>query len=199
MPCPEKFRDSLVEFAIPTAVISEIDDGFEKLISKSPKKLKAAYFKRAVDILDAKIDDKTVRSLLEWNACCKSGARDRASKEFARINAGLPIEEKLKKIAKAPYMNMGSPELVDGANGSKDLLIHAVSYVYEGAYACGCSNFNRVKRDYSVSKKYCYCCSGHFKYHYQIMLDAELTLKEVVSSPLDSNGKNPCVFLFSFN
>lgn len=34
---------------------------------------------------------------------------------------------------------------------------------------------------------------GHFKFHYEIMLNCKLATAEIVSSPLDSNGENPCV------
>lgn len=192
MPSPEKFMDSLSQFGIAQELIDEILDGYPGLTSKTPKRIKAAFFKRAVDLLEQKADAGTVQDLLEWNACCKSGARDRASREFARIQAGLTLEEKLAKIRKAGYMQMGEPWLeADGV-----LRIHAVSYVDNGRYACGCSNYRRLERDYPVSKSYCYCCGGHFKYHYQIMLGVELKTLEVVSSPLDSGGKNPCVFTY---
>ncbi len=192
MPCPEKFRDSLEKFEVDCDIIGSINEGFEKVVTKSPKKDKALYFKRAVDIMDERLSREKVCEILEWNACCKSGAREKRSKEFARINAALKIEEKLKKIEKAQYMNMGVPEIDE--NGL--LRINAVSYFVDGHFACGCSNFNRVKRDYPVSKSYCFCCGGHFKYHYEIMLGVKLHIKDVVSSPLDSDGANPCVFTY---
>ncbi|WP_312106083.1 hypothetical protein [Lachnoclostridium sp.] len=68
--------------------------------------------------------------------------------------------------------------------------------VHGERFACACSNFNKLKRDYPVSKTYCFCCGGHFKYHYEIMLGVNLRVKEVVTSPLDSNGMNSCVFTF---
>ena len=192
MPCPEKFAESLEKFDINQDIIDEIFDGYEDIVSKTPKKKKAAFFKRAIDILDKKVDKNTTQNLLEWNACCKSGARQKASKEFARKNSDLTLEEKLKKIRKAQYMNMGEPWIID----NETLKINAVSYIYEEKYACGCSNFRRLKRDYPVSSHYCYCCGGHFKYHYEIMLGVKLELLEVVSSPLDTDGKEPCVFRY---
>lgn len=106
MPCPEKFSASLKEYGVDEAVVKDINSGFEGIISSSPKKRKAAYFARAVRILEEKLDTDKMRDILESNACGKSGARDKASKEFARINAGLPLEEKVAKIARAQYMNM---------------------------------------------------------------------------------------------
>lgn len=51
MPCPEKFKESLKEFNISEEIVNQVNEGFEELISSSPKKRKAAYFKRATDIL----------------------------------------------------------------------------------------------------------------------------------------------------
>lgn len=48
-----------------------------------------------------------------------------------------------------------------------------------------------------VSRNYCVCCAGHFKHHYEIMLGVKLKTIEIVSSPLDSNGENPCVIKFA--
>lgn len=192
MPCPEKFKDSLKMFGVEQEIMNTINEGYEEIVSKSPKKIKAAYFKRAVDIMNEQLPDELVREILEWNACCTSGTREKNSKAFARTNATLSIEERLEIIREKPELYMGSPEL--GKDGL--LTIHAVSYWNEDRFSCACSNYNKVKRDYKVSKTYCYCCSGHFKYHYEIMLGMELKLKEVVSSPLDSDGKDPCVFTY---
>lgn len=41
-----------------------------------------------------------------------------------------------------------------------------------------------------------FCCAGHFKYHYEIMLGVKLKTLEVLSSPLDSDGENPCIIKY---
>lgn len=104
--------------------------------------------------------------------------------------AALSMEEKLEKIKTVP--NMGYGEL----NSDGTITLHAVSWFENGEYNCGCSNYSKLKRDYSVSKNYCFCCAGHFIYNYQIMLGVKLKTLEIVSSPLDSDGKNPCVMRF---
>lgn len=192
MPCPEKFRETLEAFAVEPALVRGIFDGYETLVSSAPKARKAAFFKRALDIMDAQLAPDIVEQILEANACCKSGARLKQSKAFARDHAALSVKEKLAKIAQAPFLRMGVPSL----EADNLLRIDAVSYIWEGRYACACSNFNKLKRDYAVSRHYCYCCGGHFKFHYQIMLGVTLKMREVVSSPLDTDGASPCVFLF---
>ncbi len=191
MPCPEKFKESLSQFNVDEKVIAQINEGYEEIISKTPKNVKAAYFKRAVDIMTEQVDAQTLQNIFEWNACCKGGAREKASKAFAKENANLSIEEKLEKIKNIP--NMGQPVI----NEDGTITVNAVSYWKDEKFSCACSNFNRLKYDYSVSKNYCFCCAGHFKYHYEIMLGVKLKTLEIVSSPLDSEGKDPCVIKFA--
>lgn len=191
MPSPEKFKESLELFNVEEKVIAQINEGYEDIISKTPKKVKAAYFKRAVDIMTEQVDAEKLQEVFEWNACCKGGAREKASKAFAKENENLSIDEKLEKIKSVP--NMGQP--VRNEDGT--ITVNAVSYWKDEKFSCGCSNYNGLKFDYSVSKNYCFCCAGHFKYHYEIILGVKLKTLEIVSSALDSAGKNPCVIKFA--
>lgn len=43
---------------------------------------------------------------------------------------------------------------------------------------------------------YCLCCAGHFMFHYQKALNIKLRVKKVVSSIINSEGKEPCVFIY---
>lgn len=192
MPSPEKFKKTLLENQVDWAIIDEVFQGYEKIVDKSPKKNKASFFHQAIDVLEKALAPEQVKEIVEGNACCKSGVRERNSKKFAGINDGLGIMERLEKINKAPYLNMGHAEIDDKG----DLIVYGVSYMYEGKYECGCPTISRTKRDYPISKGYCFCCGGHFKYHYEIMLCVKLNIKEVISSPLDSSGESPCVFRF---
>ena len=191
MPSPEKFKESLVEFNVSEDVISQINSGYEDIVSKTPKRTKAAYFKRAVEIMNEQVDSQKLQDIFEWNACCKGGAREKASKAFAKENAHLSLYEKLEKIKEVPYMG----EVLRNQDGT--ITVMAVSYSDGEKYLCACSNFNGLKMDYHVSKNYCFCCAGHFKHHYEIMLGVEVKTLEIVSSPLDSDGKNPCVIKYA--
>ena len=190
MPSPEKFKISLEKFDIGGDVILQINEGYEDIVDKTPKKTKAAYFKRAVDIMTEQVEAHKLQDVFEWNACCKGGKREKTSKAFAKENVQLSIDEKLEKIK--VISNMGQPL----RNEDGTITVKALSYSNGKKYLCACSNFNGLKYDYSVSKNYCFCCAGHFKHHYEIMLGVKLKTLEIVSSPLDSNGKNPCVIKF---
>ena len=192
MPSPEKFRETLDDFKVGRNIIDEMYQGFDGIVSKTNKKVKSAFFKQALDIMNEKLPPEQVQNILEANACCKSGARKKASEEFARINADKPIEEKLALISDRPYLNMGSAELDE--NGL--LLVHAVSYHPGEKFECVCPTVSKIKRDYAIPREYCYCCGGHFKYHYEIMLGVKLKLAEIVTSPHDTEGEKPCAFRY---
>lgn len=191
MPSLEKFRKSLESFNVDKDTITRSQAGFENLTDKATKPKRAAYFKHAVDVLSEELSAEKFQEIFEWNACCKGGAKEKASKTFAKENAHLSLEEKLAKIKSVPYM--GDAHL----NQDGTITLNAVSWFENEKFHCACSNFSKIKRDYPVSKNYCFCCSGHFLHHYQIMLGQKLKTLEIISSPLDSDGTNSCVMRFA--
>ena len=192
MPSPEKFRETLDDFKVSRDIIDEMYVGFDGIVSKTNKKIKSAFFKQALDVMNEKLPPEKVQEIIEANACCKSGGRKKASEEFARINADKTTEEKLALISARPYLNMGSAELDE----NRQLLVHAVSFHPGEKFECACPTVSKIKRDYTIPREYCYCCGGHFKYHYEIMLGVKLKLVEIVSSPHDTGGEMPCAFRF---
>ncbi|MCL2489052.1 MAG: hypothetical protein FWE80_10250 [Oscillospiraceae bacterium] len=48
----------------------------------------------------------------------------------------------------------------------------------------------------NVSDTFCGCCAGHARNTHQYALGVRLRLKEIVSSPVSSNGKERCEFNF---
>jgi hypothetical protein len=189
MPCPEKFRESLAKFGVDHTLVSEINEGHEGLVSNSPKKQKAEYFSRAIQLLDEHLDFESKYEILDYNACCKGGARDKAAKAFAKEYKDLDLSQKIKKVCQVP--NMGNPVL-----NEDDTITTGIHWFFDGKFKCACPNFNKLKDIPNVSSTYCLCCAGHFRYHYQNMLGVKLKTKEIVSSPLNSDGNNPCVFVF---
>ena len=192
MPSPEKFRETLTTFAVDEDIIGEMYAGFGEPVSKTPKPTKSAFFRQAIEVMNERLPKERVQEIIEANACCKSGARLKASQEFAKVHKDDTVEERLRLISERPYLNMGRAAL--DADGT--ILVHAVTYVFEDRFACACPTVSRVKRDYAIPREYCYCCGGHFKFHYEIMLGVKLELCEIVSSPHDTDGREPCVFRF---
>lgn len=95
MPSPEKFHETLVQYEVPIEIISKMEVGFEKIKDKSKKSIKAAYFDKALSVMESELGLGKTREIFEANGCCKTGARLKASKEFARINEGITLQEKL--------------------------------------------------------------------------------------------------------
>jgi hypothetical protein len=77
-----------------------------------------------------------------------------------------------------------------------DIIVTGAGVYADGKYECVCPTVSKVKLDYAIPREYCYCCGGHFKFHYEIMLNVKLELMEIVSSPHDTEGRKPCVFRF---
>lgn len=192
MPSPEKFKETLEEYAVDSDIIKEINAGYEDVVSKTNKKIKSAYFKQALDIMNEKLPKEKVQEIFEANACCKGGARQKASKAFAKENGNLGIEEKLALISAKPELFMGQAHLDE--NG--DIIVTGAGIYSDGKFECVCPTISKVKRDYNIPREYCYCCGGHFKYHYEVMLGEKLELVEIVSTPHDTDGQKPCSFKF---
>lgn len=192
MPSPEKFEQTLRKFGVSKEITEKIYSGFEEIKDKSAKPERAAFFNQAVTVMNKSLTKEQVRDILEANACCKGGSRERNSKQFAKENKELGIPERLERIGEHPEWHMGRAEI--DAEGY--LIVYGVSYWLKGKFECACPNANQKKSDVEIPREYCYCCGGHFKYHYEIMLGVKLKLLEVVSSPHDTKGEKPCVFKY---
>ncbi len=143
-----------------------------------------------MEVLDRRVDRQSLIAIMDNNACCRAKtAREKTSKAFAK--AGLSLQEKLALIPQVK--NMGIPRLTEDGK----LHILAVQYQRGDKFRCPCPSINtNRKKEEPLSRSYCLCCAGHFRFHYQIMLDCQLKLCSVASSPLDSDGQEPCAFLY---
>ena len=65
---------------------------------------------------------------------------------------------------------------------------------------CVCTVIRRLYKNrggsFNVSKTFCGCCAGHVRNTFQCALGVELRLKEIVSSPISSEDRDQCEFLF---
>jgi len=189
MPCPEKFRDSLILFHVKSEIIQLINEGYEDLKSSSSKKIIAEYFVRAMEILDKETESDLKYIIMDYNACCKGGLRDKACRNFAKAYQTLDLCEKISHIGEVS--NMGEAVL-----DKNRIIVTGIQWKVDNRFKCACPNFNWSKETIQLSPTYCLCCAGHFRHHYQNMLGIKLKTIEIVSSPLMSKGKKPCVFSF---
>ncbi len=192
MPSPEKLEQALHDFAVGDDITTKIYAGFEGITTKTAKTKKAAFFRQALSVMNASLPPEQVKAIFETCACCKSGIRDRNSKKFAAENRHLSLKARLEVISMQAWMNMGTAHLDEEGF----LIVQAVSYRPGENFECACSAISHTDHICRVPKEYCYCCGGHFKYHYEIMLDVNLETAGIISSPLATDGERPCVFKY---
>jgi hypothetical protein len=187
MTAVQRFRNALQEYRIEDNIIAQIFEGYEKISDNVKKEKRAVFFIQAIERMEQLLDDQLCRDIRDACACSKGGFRLKAVQKIAREYSDKSIEEKLQALSQAPYM--GKPVLNDDGTittGIGD----------EGGFPCACPVFDSVDLDQPVSITYCYCCAGHFRFHYQIALGIKLRTKEVVSSALASQRKDPCRFVY---
>ena len=146
-----------------------------------------------IDKMDELLTDEQKLAILEFEGCCKGGKRDIDCKAFGKEHKDKPFSEKLAMMYTIEHMM--NPFL----NNDGSFTITMSGYqngVHSGKTTCSCSAIRKLQQPFAVSKTYCGCCAGHFLYHYQNALGVKLRIKEINSSPLDSNGENPCSFTF---
>lgn len=189
MPYPKKLRKSLYEHKIDESIINQIFEGYEDIDDKASKRKKISFFTQAMEKIDELMDYYTKYEIIDWCACCKGGKRDKDIKKLVKDFKGKSLEEKLKALWEVS--NMGQPVIDEYGN-----IKTGIYYKGEEGFKCACPCFHNEKIEEPISSTYCLCCAGHFRYHYQNALGVKLKTKEVLSSPITTLGKEPCVFTF---
>ncbi len=183
----QRFKKALHQLEIDETVVAEIMEGHEQITDRAPKKTRAEFFARAMQRLDARLDFETRRDLRAACACSKGGWRLKAAQKVAKDLAAEGMEARLEALRQV--MHMGNPVL--NADGTITASIGEV-----GGFECPCPVFQGAGYEEPVSITYCYCCAGHFQYHYQIALGKKLVIRTVLSSALASGSQAPCRFVF---
>ena len=188
MPHINKMKKTMMKLKVPQEIMAQMeldvqtDGGDPSLIIP------------VINKMDELLTKEQVFAIMEQQGCCKSGKRDKDCKAFAKEHADKPLEEKLALLSGVQYMM--SPRL----NSDGTITVSYGSYqngVHTGKTTCSCGAIKKLKQPFSVSPTFCGCCAGHFLYHYQNALGVKLKLKEINSSPLNTNGEKPCTFTFA--
>jgi hypothetical protein len=182
----QRFRQSLQAHDVDDSVVEQIFEGYERISDRTKKERRAAFFVQAIERMDQLLDAQLCHDIRDACACSKGGWRLRKMQEIARECQGQSVAQTLESIGKA---NVGNPTLTDDG-----MILTGVGA--EGGFPCPCPVFQGVEAQEVPSVTYCYCCAGHFRYLYQIALDRVLRTRGVLSSALESRGKEPCRFLF---
>ena len=93
MPSLGKFQESLVKFSVDEKIISQINEDYGSVDSKTPKKERALYFKRAVDIMNECVESEKLQEIFEWNACCKGAQEKKHQKLLRRKMHSFPSQK----------------------------------------------------------------------------------------------------------
>lgn len=183
----QRFKKSLLQHQVDDKALSGIFQDFENISDQSMKERKAAFFIHAINYMDENLPEDLCHSIRDACACSTGGWRLKAMQKIAREYQQENLENKLAAINQVTYS--GKPFL------NEDGTITA-SIGDKGGFPCPCPVFDGLVVDQAVSKTYCYCCAGHFRFHYQIALGVKLRTKTVVSSALNSQQKEPCRFVY---
>lgn len=186
MPELKKIRESMQKAGIPDEITEQFD--FTELKGNRPEPVLAVINK-----MDELLTREQCLDIMGEQGCCKSGKRDRDCREFAKKYADRSVEERLRLVSEVEYMM--TPQINDDGT----FIVTMSGYqngVHTGKTTCSCGMIKKLKQPFSVSPTYCGCCAGHFRYHYQNMLGVGIRLKAILSSPLNTNGEEPCRFLF---
>lgn len=184
----EKMNRAMVDLGFPQPLIERVNAGYNQEAVRD-KALHAAFLRRSCEILDeavarGEIPFSLYRDLMDANACCKTGKRLKAIRALGREMAGRPLPERIQALAEVQYMI--APQLdQDGT------LLTEMHCTNGRGFYCSCGAISQPQTERTLSKSYCMCCAGHFRFHYQKALGIKLELVEVISSPLATLGKEP--------
>jgi len=188
MPSQKKMCESMRKIGVSEEIISQFDSVDKKGNRPEPKI-------EFIDLMDKLLTKEQCLAVMEKEGCCKAGKRDIDCKAFAKEHVAKTLEEKLSLMSTIEYMM--TPFLNDDGTFTITMQGKATNNsVHQGKTTCSCGAIKKLKQPFTVSKTYCGCCAGHFIYHYQNALGVNLRLKEINSSPLDTNGEEPCSFTF---
>ncbi|MDR0928381.1 MAG: hypothetical protein LBM74_01545 [Oscillospiraceae bacterium] len=145
-----------------------------------------------IETMDTLLTQEQRMAVMEQQGCCKSGQRDKDCRAFAKAYGIKPLAEKVKLLSGVQWM---MNPVLEGNTLTVTFGGHQ-NGVHQGKNTCSCGTIRHLRQPFTVSKTYCACCAGHFRYHYQNALGVKLRLKEIVSSPLDTHGEMPCSMRF---
>ena len=142
--------------------------------------------------LDEMPDKDLARRVLEACACSAktSKSRDKASKEYGKKMAGKTLEEKID--------GLGEINLACVTLNNDNTLTVKFYWEIDGKKMCSCGEI-RGETPEKIPKIYCYCCAGHFRHHLQNALGINLAAAEIISSPINSLGEDPCEINFTWS
>ena len=177
------------EKSIPAEIMAQIN--FPKPQGNQPAEILAL-----IGQMDNLLTQEQCLSVMEEQGCYKTGKANEISLSFGRSHAGKSIEERIPLLDDTTVHPTNVPCRV---NDDGTLSVYW-EIGQQGIYQCKCAGYKKLKNDHpqigNIPKIFCGCCGGHIRHHFQNILGVTLKLKEIVSSPISSNGEKRCEFLY---
>ena len=188
MPKVNEIKKTMKEQGIPAEQMTQIE--FPKPKGNQPEEVLSL-----INQIDELLTVEQRLAVMEEQGCCKDEKVTAPFLAFATKYADKTVEEKSSLFEEIKSGHKPSHRL----NPDGTLLIYWDGWDYEKS-TCVCRVIKRLYKNrgssFNVSKTFCGCCAGHVRNTFQCALDVKLHLKEIVSSPISSDGKEQCEFLF---
>lgn len=133
-----------------------------------------------VRLMDKLLDEEQRLSFWERNGGCIGGKRNKEAKEFALINEGKSLDEKIKLLNNTQYL--------------KNVVINEDGTV-SSEVACHCTTLRAHK--FLATPSLYGCAAGASVYNYEIALGTKLKLKSYGASQNCTDKRRPCSFTFA--
>ena len=144
-----------------------------------------------VEQMDKLLSTEQRLAVMERQGCCITGKPAAAHRDFGKRYADKTIEEKLDL-----YKELDTPHKAPCRLNDDGTLSVFWEFKQDGRLRCVCGNIKKLPQPVDISLTYCGCCGGHVRQNLQKALGTKLKLKEIVSSPISSQGRNRCEFLY---
>jgi hypothetical protein len=146
-----------------------------------------------INQMDKLLTREQCLSIMEEQGCYKTEKVVAPFREFEQKYVNKTVEEKIQLLTE-----LDTPHRIPCHLNPDGTLSIYWGFGQEGNYECICRKMNHKYKSepVNVSKTFCGCCAGHVRNTYQHALGVNLRLKEIVSSPISSDGKKQCEFLF---
>ena len=190
MPNVKDMKKTIKASDIPQDIIAQFD--FPKPQGNQPEEVMTL-----IGQMDKLLTPEQCYTVMEQQGCNKAGSgADREHREFGEMHKDKSLEERLALLAESDLGHKGNYRLNDDGT----LTIYFSIKADDDSCRCVCHCIRRLEkgrgRKVVVPLTFCGCCAGHLRYTHKLSLGVDLRLKEIVSSPINSGGKDHCEFVF---
>ena len=155
-----------------------------------------------IERMEKALDSNSCQEILDSHACTGGNEYLKRCEKIGKEIADKPLIEKIDHINN---ISSEAEKIILNADNTLSVIW---SFDNNGKYKCVCPAAvktgvrvsdialgNNIAGGCVMPLSYCFCCAGSGRRHLQLQLGAELKTKEIISSPINSNGEKPCEFI----